>query len=92
MVTQAHTLSQTTNIHKKTHSADFGEGEETRDETSYSLVTDFGKNKPNMKPFKWRVVFRINKAKHCPHTVRRWSKAITESILTETIHCPFQEL
>lgn len=75
--------------HKKTHSVHFGEG----DETSYSLVTDFGKNKPNMKPFKWRVVSRINKAKHsCPHTVNHWSEAITESILTENIHRPFQEL
>lgn len=91
--TQAHTHIYTQKHTKKPIQFILGkEIKKKRDETSYSLVTDFGKNKPNMKPFKWRVVFRINKAKHCPHTMNRWSTAITENILTENIHRPFQEL
>ncbi len=93
MVTHAHTHKTQTQTDKKTPVQFILWKEMKQEMKPQKLISHrFGENKPDMKPFKWRVVFQINEAKRCPHTVNRWSEAIAESILTESIHHPFQEL
>lgn len=64
MTAHAHTRKKPQN-----HSVHFGEGDEKKDETSNSLVTNFGKNKSNMRLFTWKEVFTSTK-QSTAHTQR----------------------